>query len=222
MVIMVGSILLHSGCAFIRRHLPASPTSVMANGVSLSHDPSVKSAPAVHSDIGDQTIPIPAGSVVHVNETESIPATQTMAFVPSKKEITFELPKDSGTSIFTKYVKVDANGSSGFEPPKGPTPTEQANAWWTYVGVGITALGLFFCTPWGGGNMRVGAIIAAGGIGMALVGKFIDQIHIPTPALFLIFPVIAVAVYYGYRVRHKQVTTVTVPAPDEIPKIPIV
>lgn len=183
--------------------MPKKVTSVKSGDVSLVHDPAINTAPEAHVVKVEKKIPVPAGSTVKVTETK---ATDT---IPAKTETIIELPKDKGTEISQAETKTDLVGSKGFEPAKGPTPLEKATAAWTYVGIGICALGIFFCTPWGGSNFRVGGLIVAGGIGMSIIGKFIDQIKVPAPAMFFIFIAIALAVYYGYRVRHKQIETPT-------------
>jgi hypothetical protein len=189
--------------------VPNKPTDIKAGSVSVRHDPNIQDPPKVNSDTNTSTVPIPPGSIVKVTKTEAIPANDKHDIIPAHTSTTIELPKGLGMEIKTVSEAVSVLGSTGFGPPKPATPTEKANAWWTYIGIAITALGVFFCTPWGGSNYRVGAIIAAGGVGMAVIGKFIDQIKLPAPAVFSVFVIIALAVYYGYRVRHKQIETST-------------
>lgn len=190
-----------SGCQMFKKF-----TSVKSGDISLVHDSAINTAPEAHVLKTETRTPIPAGSTVKVIETQATDKT------PAKTETIIELPKDKGSEISQVETKTDLVGSRGFEPAKGPTPLEKATAAWTYVGVGICLLGIFFCTPWGGSNFRVGGLIAAGGIGMSIIGKFIDQIKVPAPAMFFIFVAIALAVYYGYRVRHKQLTTPATPS----------
>jgi uncharacterized membrane protein len=187
--------------------VPNKPTEVKAGSVSVKHDPNIQDPPKVNSDTTTSIAPIPPGSIVKVTKTDAIPATEDRETIPAQTITTIELPKGLGMEIKTVSEAVSVLGSTGFGPPKPATPTEKANALWVIVGVIMTAAGLFLCTPWGGTNYRVGAIIAAGGVGMAVIGKFIDQIKLPAPAIFSIFVIFALAVYYGYRVRHKQIQT---------------
>lgn len=173
----------------------------LPTGIGMQHDPSVAAGPEVQQDKKEEALPVPPGSTVTVEETA---ATET---APATVKTTITLPQTKGMNISKLDVKTKMNGSKGFEPAKAATPTQKATAAWTYVGIGICALGIFFCTPWGGSNYRAGALIAAGGIGMSIIGKFIDQINIPAPAIGLIFVLFALAMYYGYRIRHKQAQT---------------
>lgn len=197
--------ILLAVCLISCKQMPQKATKAYADttGMSISHDATVENAPEAHQVKKEEKQAIPAGS--KVTRTEEA-ATDT---TPAKTTTVIELPKDKGMSLSSTDTKTDLVGSKGFAPPKGPTPTEKANAAWTWVGVGICALGLFFCTPWGGSNYRIGGLIAAGGIGMSVVGKIIDQIKIPSPALGLICVALALAMYYGYRVRHKQAQATT-------------
>lgn len=180
--------------------MPQKATKTYANttGIGLSHDAGVENPPEVHQDKKEETAEIPPKSIITRTET---PQTEEK---PATVVTVIQLPADHGMSFSAVTTKTDMVGSRGFAPPKAATPLQKATAAWTYVGIGICALGIFFCTPWGGSNYRVGGLIAAGGVGMSVVGKFIDQINIPAPAMGLIFVLFALAMYYGYRVRHKQ------------------
>lgn len=201
--------ILIAACFVSCKNLPQKPTKTYADttGVGISHDPSVETPPEVHQDKKEEKGEIPPGSTVTRTET---PATETE---PAKVVTVVQLPKDKGMSFSAVTTKTDMVGSRGFTPPKAATPTQKATAAWTYVGIGICALGIFFCTPWGGSNYRAGGLVAAGGVGMSVIGKFIDQINIPAPAMGLIFVLFALAMYYGYRIRHKQAQTET-PQPN--------
>ncbi len=195
--------LILLGC----KNLPKKPTMTWADttGIGIKHDPSVENPPEAHQDKKEEKQEIPPGSKVTRTETaatEDKPAT-TVTVV--------ELPKDKGMDLSTTNTKTDLVGSKGYAPEKGPTPAEKATAGWMWGGVAMAALGIFFCTPWGGVNYRVGALFVAGGVGMSIAAKLIDQIKIPGPAGFLVFIGLAVAVYYGYQVRHKQITRLTAP-----------
>lgn len=193
---IIAMVLCLTGC----KALFEKPTKTWAAqlGMGISHSPSVATPPEVHMTQKEESLPVPAGSKVtrtEVAATEDKPATTTTVI---------ELPKNKGMDLSITDTKTDMVGSKGFEPPKPPTPTEKSNAWWTYIGIGMVALGGFFCTPWGGTNWRVGGIIAGFGIGMALIGKFLDKLTIPAPSLFLFGILLALGVYYGYKVRNKQ------------------
>lgn len=185
--------------------IPQRATDIDTQDVSLRHDATVEVAPTANVDKTQDKIEIPPESTIKVTQVASIPATEKTPFEPAKTETIVILPKNKGASYLKSEVKTAITGSKGFAPPKAPTPTEEANKWWTYGGIAMAALGAFFCTPWGGYNFRVGAVLAAFGIGMAVVGKFIDQIKIPAPSLFLFGFLLALGIYYGYRVRHKQI-----------------
>ena len=192
--------VLMAACLVSCKQMPQKATKTYANttGAGISHDASVENPPEVHQEQKEEKGEIPPGSTVTRIET---PQTDNE---PAKVVTVVQLPKDKGMSFSAVTTKTDMVGSKGFSPPKPATPLQKATAAWTYVGIGICALGIFFCTPWGGSNYRVGGLIAAGGVGMSIVGKFIDQINIPAPAMGLIFVLFALAMYYGYRVRHKQ------------------
>ncbi len=197
--------ILMAACLISCKQLPQKPTMTYANttGVGLSHDASVETPPEVHQDKKEESAQIPPGSTVTRTET---PQTEKE---PAKVVTVIQLPKDKGMSLSAVTTKTDMVGSKGFTPPKGPTPTDKATAGWMWVGIGICALGIFFCTPWGGNNYRAGGLIAAGGVGMSMIGKFIDQITIPAPSAFIVFILLALAVYYGYRVHKKQTQAAT-------------
>ncbi len=192
-------------CFFLTACLPwnskQAVTKTYANttGIGIEHDASVQAPPEVQQDKKEEALPVPAGSTVTVEETGPTETT------PATVKTTITLPANKGMNITKLDVKTKMNGSKGFEPEKGPTPTEKANAGWTWGGIAMAAAGIFLCTPWGGTNYRVGAVVFLGGIGMSLIGKFISEIKIPSGSAFLAFLVFALAMYYGYRIRHKQI-----------------
>jgi len=179
-------------------------TKLVSGDVSMVHAAQVQAPPEITEGRSEGRIDIPPASTIKVVEIGEVKADSNREFVPQRTETTVVLPPSKGATIFRAEKNTKITGSKGFEPEKGPTPTQKANAWWTYIGIAMTAAGVFFCTPWGGTNFRIGGIIAAGGVGMAVIGKFIDQINIPAPAMFLLCILLALGVYYGYMVRHKQ------------------
>ncbi len=196
-----------AACLLSCKQMPQKATKTYANttGIGISHDASVENPPEAHQVKNEEKKTIPPGSKVTMTETsatEDKPATTTTVI---------ELPKDKGMDLSTTSTKTDLVGSKGFTPPKPPTPAEEANKWWGLGGIVVFLAGVFLCTPWGGTNFRVGGLIAAAGVGMGLIGKFIDQIKIPAPAAFIFVIILAGGVYYGYRVRHKQIQAEQVP-----------
>lgn len=183
------------------------PTSVMGPGVAIAHNPNIQTPPQVSTVTQTEEVVIPPGSKIVVAQTDSVAASATNPAIPSHRETTIELPRGQGAKIVTNAVKTDARGSGGFAPPPPPTPFQKSLTVWTYVGAALIVGGIFFCTPWGGQNYRCGAIVAGGGVAMALSASFIDQFKLPHwfPAVFLLSLLFALAVYWGYRVRHKQV-----------------
>ncbi len=198
LILIVMAVLLSSCADWKIGSQKPTKTWAETTGMGISHDAAIENPPEAHQEKKEEKSVIPPGSIVTKTETA---ATET---TPATIVTVFALPKDKGMDMSVVNTKTDLVGSKGFAPPKAATPLQKATAAWTYVGIGICALGIFFCTPWGGSNYRVGGLIAAGGIGMSIVGKFIDQINVPAPAMGLIFVVFALAMYYGYRVRHKQ------------------
>lgn len=192
--------ILMTTCLLSCKNLPQKATKAYSDttGMGFSHDASVENPPEGHQEKKEEKAVAPPGSKVTKTETAAT------ADKPATTTTVIELPKDKGMDLSVVNTKTDLVGSKGFQPPKGPSPTDKANAGWTYAGIAMAGLGVFFCTPWGGSNYRIGAVIAAGGIGMSIIGKFISQLTMPSPVVFSVSIVIALAMYYAYQVRKKQ------------------
>ena len=67
-------------------------------------------------------------------------------------------------------------------------------------------VGIILTLPVFGGNVRTGAIIAAGGIAMAATGHFLGSLTLEIPAWFLpaLLVLVAGGMIYGYSVREGQ------------------
>jgi hypothetical protein len=87
-----------------------------------------------------------------------------------------------------------------------PTPAEEALASWVKYGAIMGVVGILATLPVFGGNVRTGAIIAAGGVGMAVVGKFTGDMTLSVPAWFLpaLLVLVAAGMLYGWHVRNAQ------------------
>lgn len=188
---------------------PQKPTLIKTEGIYVSHDPKIDLPPNVSEDKSQERLEVPPGSVIKTVATDAVPASGEKPFIPATTETVVTLPKTKGAVFYKSDTKTEIVGSKGFAPEKGATPSEKALTIWPILGAIMVAAGTFLCTPWGGSNYRVGAIIAAGGIGMAVIGKFIDRLNIPAPAIFGLSILFGLAVYYGYRVRHKQAEPAT-------------
>lgn len=86
------------------------------------------------------------------------------------------------------------------------TPAEQATAVWVRYGAIMAVVGILAMLPIFGGNIRTGALIALGGVGMAITGKFVGDISFTIPAWLLpaLSILIAAGMLWGYHVRAAQ------------------
>lgn len=209
-LLTVGVFLVTVGCG----QLPPRATTVETSSpggqtIKMVNDANTKVAPNVENNTDDVVINAPPGTKVTVSEF--LPAK---ADSPSSeaKRTTMEFPSNAGGEIKIKKTELKAHGSAGHEPPPPETSFEKSLSYWSYIGILMFAVGIFFCTPWGGKNIRVGALIAAGGLTMSILGLFLNELSqwakykMPDwlPAVGFLGLLAAIVLYWGYRLRHKQ------------------
>jgi len=87
-----------------------------------------------------------------------------------------------------------------------PTPTDEALAAWVKYGALMAMVGIAAMLPIFGGNIRTGAVIAIGGVGMAAVGHFLGSVTISVPVWFLPALVVLVAggMLWGWHIKTNQ------------------
>lgn len=211
--------LLLCGCPLPR---PPKETVIKApGGIEIHHDGNAEKAPVVTDKTTSNKVVVPAKSKIVITEekghtTAMGPGNKPVDVEVDRKTTVVELPADAGASIEGTKADVSVTGSAGRAPPPPPTPFANSLSAWTYAGIGITIVGIFFCTPWGGGNFRVGGLIALGGVCMGITGSLlssITEIGLPRwfPAVGLAGVVAAIVLYWGYRLRHKQIAEETPP-----------
>jgi hypothetical protein len=196
-------VIICGGCRLIPQR-----THISGGGVVLTHPKDVQNPPSISLSSQEEKTTIPGGSKITIEETKEVAQTANSVAVPAKRTTTIDIPKDKAAEIVKMEASTDAKGSSGFTQPPPPTPFQKSLAIWTYIGGAMFLLGVYFCTPWGGSNPRCGAIVAGGGLAMGISASLLDQFKLPGwfPSIFLVSIALALAVYYGYRVRHKQIT----------------
>jgi hypothetical protein len=209
-------LVLVGGCSLIRKTVPTDiSVKTGTTEVKMSNDGSAQSAPSVDTKSDDTVVPIPAGSKITVTEYREQPPVARGEQSPppvEARQTVIAFPQDKGSEVRVKSSQIKTTGSVGFTPPPPATPYEKSLGWWSYAGIALVLVGVFFCTPWGGSNVRVGAMIAAGGLTMSLLGLFLNELSnwakykMPDwlPAVGLLGVIAAILLYWGYRVRLKH------------------
>ena len=108
-------------------------------------------------------------------------------------------------SFGTTTTTTDADGNVTYTAT-APTPAEQALAVWVRYGAIMAVVGVLAMLPVFGGNVRTGAVIALGGVGMAATGHWLGSVTVAVPAWFLpaLVVLVAAGMLWGYHVREKQ------------------
>ncbi len=203
------TLFLFSGCAMFKPKPTVVSVKPDTGEITMSNDVTVAHAPSIESKRDGMVIPAPGGTKMTVQEYSK---PQEGVVQQEVKRTTFEFPEKAGAEIRIMSSDTKAIGSVGHTPPPPPSPFEKSLSYWTYAGIGIFLLGVFFATPWGGSNYRVGALICVGGLIMSLLGVFLDKLakyNIPgwIPALGFVGVGAAIFLYWGYMHRQKQITT---------------
>jgi hypothetical protein len=113
-------------------------------------------------------------------------------------------PHQSAQGYGAATTITDADGNVTTITP--PTPAEEATAVWVRYGAIMAIVGIVTMLPIFGGNIRTGAVIALGGVGMAAVGKAVGDMTLSVPAWLLpaLAILVAVGMLWGWHVREGQ------------------
>lgn len=103
----------------------------------------------------------------------------------------------------TTHTDADGNTTVTITPP---TPADEALAAWVKYGAIMAVAGLVLMTPWLGGNVRTGGVVALGGVGMAATGKILGDVTLVIPVWFLpsLALLLAAGMLWGWHVREQQ------------------